>query len=139
MHVSTCDGTALTSVLSRRRLKEANVYLADITTSLTNVVTSVYMHTSLVGIVLAMALESCCIPLPSEIVMPLAGVMLVTGKIVGGINPLLGVMLVALAGSLGCLVGYCPPVSPACHWSSSASLPFSALSPGVCSWRMLGR
>src|SRR5258708_34349987 len=37
--------------------------------------------------------------------MPLAGVMLVTGKIVGGINPLLGVMLVALAGSLGCLVG----------------------------------
>jgi len=57
------------------------VYLADITTSLTNVVTSAYMHTSLVGIVLAMAIESCCIPLPSEIVVPLAGVMLVTGKI----------------------------------------------------------
>src|SRR5260370_34650531 len=105
MRVSTCDGTALTSVLSRRRLKEANVYLADITTSLTNVVTSVYMHTSLVGIVLAMAIESCCIRLPSEIVMPLAGVMLVTGKILGEINPLLGVILVALAGSLGCLVG----------------------------------
>jgi len=99
------DGAALTSVLSRRRLKEVIVYLADITTFLTNVVTSVYMHTSLVGIVLAMAIESCCIPLPSEIVMPLAGVMLVTGKILGGINPLLGVILVALAGSLGCLVG----------------------------------
>jgi hypothetical protein len=31
--------------------------------------------------------------------MPLAGVMLVTGKIGGGMNPLLGVVLVALAGS----------------------------------------
>ena len=81
------------------------MYLADITTSLTNVVTGVYMQTSLVGIVLAMAIESCCIPLPSEIVMPLAGVMLVTGKLLSGINPLLGVILVALAGSLGCLVG----------------------------------
>ncbi len=81
------------------------MYLADITTSLTNVVTSVYMHTSLVGIVLAMAIESCCIPLPSEMVMPLAGVMLVTGKILGGINPLLGVILVALAGSLGWVIG----------------------------------
>ncbi len=81
------------------------MYLADITTSLTNVVTSVYMHTSLVGIVLAMAIESCCIPLPSEIVMPLAGVILVTGKILGGINSLLGVILVALAGSLGCVIG----------------------------------
>lgn len=89
----------------RRRLKEAIVYLADITTSITNVVTSLYTHTGLVGIVLAMALESCCIPLPSEIVMPLAGVMLVTGKIVGGMNPLLGVVLVALAGSIGCVIG----------------------------------
>jgi membrane protein DedA with SNARE-associated domain len=56
------------------------VYLADITTSLTNVVTRVDMQTSLVGIVLAMAIESDRIPLPSEMVMPLAGVMLVTGK-----------------------------------------------------------
>jgi len=81
------------------------VDLADITTSLANVVTSVEMQTSLVGIVLAMAIESGCIPLPREMVMPLAGVMLVTGKILGGINPLLGVILVALAGSLGGVIG----------------------------------
>jgi hypothetical protein len=56
------------------------VYLADITTSLTNVVTRVDMQTSLVSIVLAMAIESGRIPLPSEMVMPLADVMLVTGK-----------------------------------------------------------
>ncbi len=81
------------------------MYLADITTSITSFVTTLYTHTSLVGILLAMAIESCCIPLPSEIVMPLAGVMLVTGKILGGINPVLGIILVALAGSVGCLVG----------------------------------
>jgi len=81
------------------------VILADITTSITNFVTSLYVHTGLVGILLAMAIESCCIPLPSEIVMPLAGVMLVTGKILSGVSLLPGLILVALAGSLGCLFG----------------------------------
>jgi membrane protein DedA with SNARE-associated domain len=81
------------------------VYLADITTSITNFVTSLYVHTGLIGILLAMAIESCCIPLPSEIVMPLAGIMLVTGKILSGIGLLPGLILVALAGSLGCVVG----------------------------------
>ena len=79
--------------------------LADITTSITNFVTSLYVHTGLIGILLAMAIESCCIPLPSEIVMPLAGIMLVTGKILGGIGFLPGLILVALAGALGCTVG----------------------------------
>lgn len=81
------------------------MYLADITTSITNFVTSLYVHTGLVGILLAMAIESCCIPLPSEVVMPLAGIMLVTGKILGGISLWPGLILVALAGSLGCLIG----------------------------------
>jgi len=81
------------------------VYLADITTSITNFVTSLYVHTGLAGILLAMAIESCCIPLPSEVVMPLAGIMLVTGKILSGIGLLPGLILVALAGSLGCVVG----------------------------------
>ena len=79
--------------------------LADITTSITNFVTSLYVHLSLAGIVLAMAIESCCIPLPSEIVMPLAGIMLVTGKILSGVATLPGLILVALAGSIGCLLG----------------------------------
>jgi len=55
--------------------------------------------------VLAMAIESCCIPLPSEIVMPLAGVMVVSGTILAGVNPVLAILLVALAGAIGCLVG----------------------------------
>jgi len=54
---------------------------------------------------LAMAIESCCIPLPSEIVMPLAGLMIAQGTILKGTSPLLGVFLVALAGAMGCLIG----------------------------------
>src|SRR5690242_20055248 len=86
-------------------LKEAFVFLADITTSITNFVTSLYVHTGLIGILVAMAIESCCIPLPSEVVMPLAGIMLVTGKILGGVALLPGLVVVALAGSLGCVLG----------------------------------
>jgi len=81
------------------------VFVADITTSITNFVTSLYVHTGLIGIILAMAIESCYIPLPSEVVMPLAGIMLVTGKILGGIALLPGLLLVALAGSIGCVIG----------------------------------
>src|SRR5579859_3596685 len=52
-----------------------------------------------------MAIESCCIPLPSEVVMPLAGIMLVTGKILGGIALLPGLVVVALTGAVGCVLG----------------------------------
>ncbi|GAC1394965.1 MAG: DedA family protein [Chloroflexota bacterium] len=49
------------------------------------------------GIVAAMAIESCCIPLPSELIMPLAGFLAFQGKFtLGG---------AALAGALGCLLG----------------------------------
>jgi len=49
------------------------------------------------GIVVAMAIESCCIPLPSEVIMPLAGFLAFQGRFT-----LIGV---ALAGALGCLLG----------------------------------
>lgn len=52
------------------------------------------------GIVLAMALESCLIPLPSEVVMPLAGAY--TLAAFGARFSLPGV---ALAGAVGCLIG----------------------------------
>src|SRR5256712_13234983 len=85
--------------------KEASSMLTHLTDILTTLITNLYVSTSLAGIVLAMAIESCCIPLPSEIVMPLAGVMLFQGDILPGINPYLGLVLVGLAGALGCLVG----------------------------------
>lgn len=58
-----------------------------------------YITTGYIGIILAMSLESCCIPLPSEIVMPLAGYFVVIHP---GQFSLLGV---TLAGAIGCLVG----------------------------------
>jgi membrane protein DedA with SNARE-associated domain len=91
----------------RRRLS----LLGQITTILEHLITNLYVSTGLLGIVLAMAIESCCIPLPSEIVMPLAGIMLYQNKILPGTNPILGLILVALAGSAGCLVG-----STAAYW-----------------------
>jgi membrane protein DedA with SNARE-associated domain len=58
-----------------------------------------------------MAIESCCIPLPSEIVMPVAGLLLSQHKLFPGINPILGIVLIGLAGSIGCLLG-----STAAYW-----------------------
>ncbi len=52
------------------------------------------------GIVLLMAIESACIPLPSEIIMPFAGFLVFKGE--------LTLWLVALAGAVGCVVGSIP-------------------------------
>ena len=49
------------------------------------------------GIVLLMAIESACIPLPSEIIMPFAGYLVHTGR--------LSLLWVATAGALGCNLG----------------------------------
>ena len=79
--------------------------LVHLTDTLTTFITNMYATLGLAGIVLAMAIESCCIPLPSEIVMPLAGVMFVEGKLLAGVNFWLGLVLLALAGAIGCLIG----------------------------------
>jgi membrane protein DedA with SNARE-associated domain len=79
--------------------------LTHLTDALTTLITNLYVSTGLLGIVLAMAIESCCIPLPSEIVMPLAGVMLAGGKLLHGTNSFVALLLVAVAGAVGCLLG----------------------------------
>ena len=85
--------------------------LSNITNLLTTIITNLYLSTGLLGIALAMAIESCCIPLPSEIVMPVAGLLLSQHKLFPGINPILGIVLIGLAGSIGCLLG-----STAAYW-----------------------
>ena len=52
------------------------------------------------GIVLLMAIESACIPLPSEIIMPFAGYLVYRGEMT--LNG------AALAGAIGCVVGSIP-------------------------------
>ncbi|MGH7932054.1 MAG: DedA family protein [Candidatus Binataceae bacterium] len=49
------------------------------------------------GIVLLMAIESACIPLPSEVTMPFSGYLVATGRF--------NLQLVVLAGAFGCLLG----------------------------------
>jgi membrane protein DedA with SNARE-associated domain len=52
------------------------------------------------GIVLLMAIESACIPLPSEVIMPFAGFLVSKGEMT-----LFGI---ALAGAIGCVLGSIP-------------------------------
>ncbi len=85
--------------------------LSSITATLTDLITNLYVSTGLIGILLAMAIESCCIPLPSEIVMPVAGILIAQGKLLPGVNPIAAVALVALAGAVGCVLG-----SIAAYW-----------------------
>ena len=49
------------------------------------------------GVMLTMAIEIACIPLPSEIIMPFAGYLVHTGRF--------DLELVAVAGAIGCLLG----------------------------------
>jgi membrane protein DedA with SNARE-associated domain len=50
-----------------------------------------------VGIVILMAIESACIPLPSEIIMPFSGYLVSTGRF--------DLIMVATAGAIGCNLG----------------------------------
>uniref|UniRef100_E6QI24 DedA n=1 Tax=mine drainage metagenome TaxID=410659 RepID=E6QI24_9ZZZZ len=56
------------------------------------------------GVALLMAIESACIPLPSEVIMPFAGYLVSTARFGGG-NAWLGLVLVATAGAIGCNLG----------------------------------
>src|SRR5258708_24399906 len=49
------------------------------------------------GIVLLMAIESACIPLPSEIIMPFSGYLVYTGRF--------NLWGASVAGAIGCVVG----------------------------------
>ena len=52
------------------------------------------------GIVLLMAIESACIPLPSEVIMPFSGYLVFLGKY--------SLWSVGLAGAIGCVAGSVP-------------------------------
>lgn len=57
------------------------------------------------GIVGLMALESMCMPVPSEVVLTFAGALVFQGKLVFFGDPVLDTFLVGLAGTLGCTIG----------------------------------
>jgi membrane protein DedA with SNARE-associated domain len=67
------------------------------TSSLSHTLLDLFTTYGYLGIFLAMAIESCCIPLPSELIMPLAGFLAYQNRLnLGGDT---------LAGALGCVAG----------------------------------
>ena len=58
---------------------------------------AVISQTGYLGIVLLMAIESACIPLPSEVIMPFSGYLVYTGRF--------HLLWVGLAGAVGCNLG----------------------------------
>jgi membrane protein DedA with SNARE-associated domain len=71
--------------------------MTQILSAVMRFVEAVFLAGGYPGIVLLMAIESACIPLPSELIMPYAGYLVARGQ--------LDFHLAALSGALGCAVG----------------------------------
>ncbi|MFS2011965.1 DedA family protein [Azospirillum sp. CT11-132] len=65
--------------------------------ALGSIIASVIATLGYPGVAMLMALESACIPLPSEVIMPFAGYLVSTGHF--------NLMLVATVGAIGCNLG----------------------------------
>ena len=65
-----------------------------------------------VGVMLLMGIESACIPLPSEVIMPFAGYLAFKGQLtffgLGAGNPTAQIWIAGLFGALGCNLGSIP-------------------------------
>lgn len=81
--------------------------IAHVLELLSGVITHVILTVGYLGVLLLMAIESACIPLPSEIIMPFAGAVTVASVAAAQSPPHapLNLWLVALAGAIGCNVG----------------------------------
>jgi membrane protein DedA with SNARE-associated domain len=71
--------------------------LERIITALAGFIIAVISKTGYLGVVLLMAIESACIPLPSEIIMPFAGYLVYIGRF--------NLFWAATAGAIGCNLG----------------------------------
>ena len=71
--------------------------ISQILATLVAAIIAVISQTGYIGVAVLMALESACIPLPSEVILPFAGYLASTGRF-----SLAGV---ATAGALGCNIG----------------------------------
>ena len=71
--------------------------IAIIINTITSFIINTISSLGYLGVGVLMAIESACVPLPSEVIMPFAGYLAAQGRF-----SLLGV---TLAGALGCLAG----------------------------------
>ena len=74
--------------------------IARIIEILASYVIAVISSAGYIGVISLMAIESACIPLPSEIIMPFSGYLVFRGDF--------DLLWVALAGAFGCVVGSVP-------------------------------
>ena len=83
-------------------------------------INAIVATTGYAGIALLMAIESACIPLPSELIMPFAGYLVSTGT--------MKLVWVATAGAIGCnlgsLVAYESDAMADARWSSAMGAGF---------------
>lgn len=80
--------------------------LAGIEQALLDFINATYDTIEWPGVVALMAIESACIPLPSELIMPLAGWMLIKDRGLGFEWLFLAALFGALGNTLGSLVAY---------------------------------
>lgn len=71
--------------------------LEKVLAAIAGFIIAVISNLQYVGVALLMAIESACIPLPSEVILPFAGYLVFKGQLI--------LWLVALAGAVGCLIG----------------------------------
>jgi membrane protein DedA with SNARE-associated domain len=71
--------------------------MEKIIAALASFVIAVISKTGLLGVIILMGIESACIPLPSEIIMPFAGYLVFTGHFT--------LLWAATAGAIGCNLG----------------------------------
>jgi membrane protein DedA with SNARE-associated domain len=71
--------------------------IAKLIEFLSGIIVAVISAMGYAGVVLLMAIESACIPLPSEIIMPFSGYLVYTGQF--------NLWLVGIAGAVGCVLG----------------------------------
>ncbi|OGP60724.1 MAG: alkaline phosphatase [Deltaproteobacteria bacterium RBG_19FT_COMBO_52_11] len=74
--------------------------IAQLIETLASFIIYIISSSGYLGIILLMGIESACIPLPSEIIMPFSGYLVFRGDF--------GLWEVGLAGAFGCLVGSVP-------------------------------
>jgi len=82
--------------------------IANILEQLGMWITHVIQSMGYLGVVLLMAIESACVPLPSEVIMPFAGSITVASIAAAQNHAPLNLWLVGLAGALGCNLGSIP-------------------------------
>jgi membrane protein DedA with SNARE-associated domain len=89
-------GQAGTLRIGNRKATEEFV-VGNIIETVAGFITWIIATAGYAGVAILMAVESACIPLPSEIILPFAGYLVSTGRF--------SLLLVATAGALGCNLG----------------------------------